>query len=74
MNARLNELISCNPEILQMHGFYIDEENRNVSFDMIFDYNVKETEMIKNNIIEELKKDFPDFSYNVVIDSNYSES
>ena len=74
MNARLNELISANPEILQMHGFYIDEENKNVSFDMIFDYGVKETDMIKNNIIDELKKDFPEFTYNVVIDSNYSES
>ena len=74
MNARLNELISANPEILQMHGFYIDEENKNVSFDMIFDYGVKETDMIKNNLIDELKKDFPEFTYNVVIDSNYSES
>ena len=41
---------------------------------MIFDYGVRETDMIKNNIIDELKKDFPEFTYNVVIDSNYSES
>ena len=58
MNARLNELISANPEILQIHGFYIDEENKNVSFDMIFDYGVRETDMIKNNIIDELNTSF----------------
>ena len=74
MNVKLNELISSNPEILQMHGFYIDEEKKNVSFDLIFDYNVKEADMIKSNIINELKKAYPEYNYTVIIDSNYSES
>lgn len=69
----INEMIAQYPEILQMHGFYVDDENDSVSFDLIFDFKSTRAEEIKNHIIEELKKKYPKYSYMVVLDSDFSE-
>lgn len=73
MKEYINTLVGQYPEILQMHGFYLDEENKSVSFDLIFDFKSTRTEEIKNSIIANLKEKYPDYNYIIVQDSDFSE-
>ena len=39
-----------------MHGFYINEESKIISFDMINDFNIKNREEVYKNIYDEIEK------------------
>ena len=59
-------------EVLQLHGFYVDKED-NVYFDLIIDFEVKDKEKVKNEIIEKIKEKHPKYNYNVIIDSDITD-
>lgn len=71
MNHKLHEIVEHHPEILQIHGFYVDEPIKRVSFDLVidFDHNAQE---VKDHIVDEMKELYPDYSFNVVTDLDYS--
>ena len=60
-------------EILQLHGFYIDEDSKQINFDIIIDFNCNKREKIKKNIIKELKILYPEYTTNIIIDDDYSD-
>lgn len=73
IQKRLNEIIKKHKSIIQMHGFYVDEKVNTVYFDLIFDFDEKKPERIVKEIKHEIKKDFPQYEYNVIIDTDFSE-
>lgn len=59
--------------IIQVHGFYVDEEINNISFDVIFNFDEKETQKIINEIKQKLKERYPKYNYSVIIDTDFSD-
>lgn len=51
MKADILEFIKTNPKILQVHGLYVDEETKIVTFDLVIDFDAD----IKNLLIETRK-------------------
>ena len=71
-----NELVNIikeHKEILQMHGFYVDEEQKTISFDIIIDFKEKDKEKVKQSVLEEIKEKYPEYNYFVILDSDYSD-
>ena len=66
----VERIIGSHPEILQMHGFYL--ENNTVTFDLIVDFSA-DAEAMRDTVMTELKKLYPQYSYYVVLDSDYSD-
>ena len=56
-----------------MHGFYIDDLNKTVMFDLIIDFEEKEIDRIKMEIINKLKEKYPQYNYSIIIDNDYSD-
>ena len=73
IKLKLEEIIKGYPEILQMHGFYVDIENKLVSFDLIMDFNSEDVNKIKDEIIEKLKSQYTEFVFNINIDADFSD-
>lgn len=69
----LEKIISKYPEVIQLHGFYLDNETSNVSFDIIISFDAKDPKEIKNEIKEEIKEKYPKYEYSVVIDNDFSD-
>lgn len=65
-------LIANKKEILQMHGFYVDTEMKSVSFDLVLDYSVTDAELLKQQLIENLRKKYPVYNFHVLLDCDYS--
>ena len=40
----ITKIVFSHNGILQMHGFYIDQEDKNISFDIIIDFKTKNRE------------------------------
>lgn len=64
----------CNEykNIIQIHGFYVDEDTNNVSFDLIFNFDEKEPQKIVDKIHKELSNVYPDYKFYIVIDTDFS--
>lgn len=68
----LEEIVSTYPDIIQMHGFYADEENRYVMFDLIIDFKA-DAQHIQKQVHDAVSAQYPDFRFDIVLDSDYSE-
>ena len=60
-------------EILQVHGFYVDNVNSNIFFDLIIDFSILDKEQIKNEVISRLKEKYPKYNCNVVLDLDITD-
>ena len=69
----LNNTIQEYESVSQLHGFYVDEQEKNISFDLIFSFDEKEPEKIIEEIVSKLKEKYPDYNYNVIIDTDFSD-
>lgn len=68
----LEKIIDDTPEILQMHAFYFDEEQKTVSFDLIVDFDA-DAEKIRSEVIAKLTELHPEYKYFVVLDTDFSD-
>ena len=69
----LEEIISNYDCILQMHGFYVDVLKDSVMFDLIIDFEEKEPEKIKEEVIKEISNKYPQYEYQIIIDNDFSD-
>ena len=73
IKQNIEEIIKNYKEILQLHGFYIDKKTSNVFFDLIIDFSSKNKEKIKDEIISKIKEKYPEYNYNVILDSDITD-
>ncbi len=60
------------PEILNVHGFYVDSRIHQVDFDLVIDFKC-DAEKIRDSVVKKMREKFPQYRYNVVIDADYSD-
>ena len=73
IKSELEKILEQYPEVLQLHGFYLDEKEKNISFDIIIDFDAKNPKEIKDKILMEIKNKYPKYEYFIVIDSDFSD-
>lgn len=69
----VNEIVFKNKSILQLHGFYLDKEDKTISFDIIIDFKEKEKEELFKKIYDEVKEKYPDYKINITLDVDTSD-
>ena len=72
IKAALLDIANNYPGCLQVHGFYLDEENKTVTFDLVTDFKANASEICEN-ITGEIKSKYPEYEFHVVLDSDYSD-
>ena len=60
-------------EIIQMHGFYIDHNSRQVYFDIIIDFSEKDPARLVESLKSSLSGKYPDYGFNITIDHDISD-
>ncbi|MDO4987224.1 MAG: cation diffusion facilitator family transporter [Candidatus Saccharibacteria bacterium] len=68
----LEKILKDYKYVLQMHGFYVDEERKVITFDLIFDFDELKPEEKVAEIKQKMQEKYPDFSYYVIIDTDVS--
>ena len=72
IKQELEDILKTYSDVLQLHGFYVDKE-KNVYFDLIIDFKVENKQHLKDEIVEKIKEKYPDYNYNVIIDSDITD-
>lgn len=73
MKDTLLKLTKAEPDILQMHGFYVDTNKRLVSFDLILNFKSKQKQEIQDRLIRQMRTLYPEYDFAVILDSDFSD-
>ncbi|MBO4856716.1 MAG: cation transporter [Bacilli bacterium] len=74
IRSKIQEFMKNNPNILQMHGFFVDEIQKFCNFDLVFSFNEKEPEQRIEEIRNALQEAYPDMTFYIQLDRDYSLS
>ena len=70
---RINEIVTSVPNVLQMHGFYMNREDKEMRFDIVVSFEAKNRRDAYNEALERVRKEYPDYNLMVAMDMDYSE-
>lgn len=69
----IKAMMLMNDHIRQIHGFRIDEKAKEITFDVVIDFSVKDQNALRRRIIKELKRVYPDYHFVISIDLDFSD-
>lgn len=67
----IQKIIEENTHSVSSHAFYFSSEEKMIRFDVIVDHQALDYDKVRAQIISELKKKYPDYSFDVDIDIDY---
>ena len=70
---RVLEIVTGNPYVLQMHGFYLDKKEKTLRFDIVVSFDAKDRRQVYREICEKVGQEFPDYTLQVAMDTDFSE-
>lgn len=70
---KVRELLKGYKDVLQMHGFYMNEESKVLKFDVIISFDAKDREQEYTEILGKVRALFPDYSVRMNLDADMSD-
>ena len=73
MREDVTKIIFSHEHVIQVHGFYYDDKEKSMRFDVVISLNAKDREKVFNEIMEDVKNHYPDITITSALDTNYAE-
>lgn len=73
VRAKIIKMLREHDYILQMHGFYFNEEEKRIQFDVIIDFAAPDRFAIYNEIVREVQEAYPDYTVIVALDADVAD-
>lgn len=67
------DIVFSHKGILEMHGFYLDDEEKTISFDIIIDFNIKDREIVYKEIYDQVKEKYDGYKIIMTLDIDTSD-
>ena len=68
VRSDVTRIIAEHDGVLQIHGFYLDEDNKHINADVILDFALPDRDATFDAICRDLAKAYPDYKFNLVMD------
>lgn len=73
LRSDITEVVVDHKHIKQLHGFYVDEEKKRITFDIVVDFEEQDREGLIDHIRNDVKEILPDYEIIVAVDSDISD-
>ncbi|MCR4719401.1 MAG: cation diffusion facilitator family transporter [Firmicutes bacterium] len=73
IRERISQIVSKNPYVLEMHGFYADKKSKTIRFDVVISFDAKDRALVYREIKEMVKNEYPDYTLQITFDTDFSE-
>ena len=70
---KVHQIVTGNPYVLQMHGFYLDKAEKMLRFDIVVSFDAKDRKQVYREILDEVQKEYPDYVLQVAMDTDFTE-
>ena len=72
MRLEIRRLVMSHDGLLQFHGFYVDFENKTISFDIIIDFE-EDRKSLYQHIYDDVHEKYPDFTLSITLDTDITD-
>lgn len=72
MRTKITEQVMRHDGVLQMHGFHVDEKEKQIVFDIVLDFSYDRKELYQT-ILKEVNALYPDYSFHIQMDVDFSD-
>ncbi len=59
--------------IMQMHGFYLNDEKKTIRFDVVISFDAPDRRAVYNNVIKEVREMYPEYEPHIAMDIDYTD-
>ena len=73
VRSDVTEIVMSHEHVLQMHGFYLDEEDKRITFDLIIDFAADDRKAVYQHIVNEIQEKYPEYKVQVAMDVDISD-
>ena len=74
MKEEISKVVFTHDNVLQMHGFYLNEQAMTIRFDLLISFEEKDRTALYRHIVEDVKQLYPEYTLQVVMDTDFCES
>lgn len=71
---KVHDIVLAHDFVLQMHGFYIDNDKKSMRFDVVISFNAPDRKAVFWEVYEDVTKAFPGYDVQMALDTDFSES
>ena len=62
------------PHVLQVHGFYLDEAEKRIQFDVIIDFDAEDRNQVYEQVMQKISILYPEYQLFCTLDTDFSVS
>lgn len=73
VREKIDKIVHSYPTVIQMHGFYINEKEKMINFDVIIDFGDKDRQKTFKKMYKAIKKEYPDYRISITLDYDISD-
>ena len=73
IEKQIRDILEKYPDVLQMHGFYLDRSGKTINFDIIISFDAKDRRRLYDRIFKEVSAAFPEYTVEIQLDSDISD-
>ena len=73
VRENIKSIVMNIPYVLQMHGFYLNEEEKTIRFDVVISFDAKKRSDVYEKVIEEVQSAYPDHTLQIALDTDYTQ-
>jgi hypothetical protein len=70
---KLDDIVFSYSEVLEMHGFHVDETEKAINLDIIIDFTANDRAKIYQAIYDEIQENYPEYVLDITLDIDTSD-
>ena len=73
IRSKVSKIVHEHKDILQMHGFFVDEVEKLMRFDLVVSFDSPNMKVMYEHVVNDVKEAFPDYDVQVQFDFDISD-
>ena len=73
VQKRVRETVLAHEYVRQIHGFYLQKEQKTMRFDIVISFDAKDRRAVYEEVVSDVQKQFPEYKLQVAMDTDFAE-
>ena len=74
VREKVREIALSHEHVRQIHGFYLDKEERSLRFDLVISFDAKDRRAVYAAVAADVQQAFPDYHLQIAMDTDFAET
>ena len=74
IREKVREIALSHEHVRQIHGFYLDQDEKTMRFDVVISYNAGDRREVYTEVVADVQQAFPDYQLQIAMDTDFGEA